>query len=819
MADFHTVVKGDTLSQIAVTYGVTVEKLVELNNITDPDYIVVGQVIRLSGVSNSEPYVFLKPVIKVIGIQSNTDSTVYVTWNWYRDYVENYKVLWEYDTGDGVWFIGNESTTEHKQCTYNAPSNAKRVRFKVKAISQKHKVNGVEVFYWVSGWSTASEYSFSSNPPKTPPTPTVEIDKYTLTAKLDNLDVNATKIQFQVVINDAHVFKSGTASIRTNSASYSCTVDLGNEYKVRCRSCSGNKYSDWSDYTSNISTIPSSPTKITTCKATSKTSVYLKWSSVKTADSYEIQYTTNKNYFDASDQVNSVTGILFNYYEKSGLESGNEYFFRVRAVNDKGNSTWSDIKSVVIGTTPAVPTTWSSTTTAVVGEDLILYWMHNSEDGSDETFAELELYIDGVLRTPNEIIKNETSDDEDEEDQNSSFTIDTSAYSEGCTIQWRVRTAGITKEYGDWSTQRTVDIYAPPTLAFSINNSSGESLDIVESFPIYARGLAGPNTQVPISYHLSITSNDIYETVDNVGNTKIVNAGESVYSKHFDTSEDLLVELSPSNIDLENNISYTATCTVSMNSGLTAESTHDFEVSWTDEQYPPNAEIGIETDTFTASIRPYCVDENEELIEGIRLSVYRREYDGTFTELATGINNTSNIYITDPHPALDYARYRIVATTESTGSVSYYDVPGYPVGGKAVIIQWEEQWSSFDTVNEDTLEQPAWAGSMLKLPYNVDISDSHSPDVSLVEYIGREHPVSYYGTHRGVTSTWSVSIEKDDEETLYSLRRLARWMNDVYVREPSGSGYWANVTVSFSQKHCDLIIPVTLNITRVEGGV
>ena len=51
------------------------------------------------------------------------------------------------------------------------------------------------------------------------------------------------------------------------------------------------------------------------------------------------------------------------------------------------------------------------------------------------------------------------------------------------------------------------------------------------------------------------------------------------------------------------------------------------------------------------------------------------------------------------------------------------------------------------------------------------------------------------------------------------VRRLAAWTGDVYVREPSGSGYWANVTVSFSQKHCEVVIPVTLDIKRVEGGM
>ena len=50
------------------------------------------------------------------------------------------------------------------------------------------------------------------------------------------------------------------------------------------------------------------------------------------------------------------------------------------------------------------------------------------------------------------------------------------------------------------------------------------------------------------------------------------------------------------------------------------------------------------------------------------------------------------------------------------------------------------------------------------------------------------------------------------------LRRLAIWQGDVYVREPSGTGYWAQISVSFDLKHCELTVPVTLNLTRVDGG-
>lgn len=815
-----TVVKGDTLSEIALTYkdyisgstnAARINTLVSLNHIKNPDYIVIGQVIKLSGSTTPAPTNNTsRATISVFGLQSNTDRTVYATWTWTKSNTKEYQVIWYYDTGDGVWFIGNDSTTTDKQSIYNAPSNAKSVRFKVKPISKTRKVNNKETSYWTASWSNIKTYYFSNNPPTTPPVPTVTINKYQLTATLDNLDeVSATSIQFQVVKDDTTVFKTGTTTITTSHASFVCTITAGSEYKVRCRSYKNKQYSDWSEYSSNQATAPAATKGITECKATSTTSVFLKWAPVSTAKTYDLEYTTKKNYFDGSDQVQKVTGIETSQYEKTGLESGLEYFFRVRSVNDEGSSAWSSIVSIIIGKKPSPPTTWSSTTTAITGESLTLYWVHNSEDGSSQTYAELELYIDGVKETYT--VQNTT--DEETKDKTSSYAFDTSEYIEGTTIQWRVRTAGVTKEYGDWSVQRSIDIYAPPTLELSVTNVNGEMFDELVSFPFYVSALAGPNTQAPIGYYLTVIANESYETLDNIGNVKMVKEGEAVYAKHFDTSEQLLVELSANSLTLENNISYTVNCMVSMNSGLTAESYCDFTVTWTEEENWPNAEIGIDEETLVAQICPFCGDKN------VLLSVYRREFDGSFTEIATDIDGSTYTFVTDPHPSLDYARYRVIAKSKTTSAISFYDVPGYPVGEKAAIIQWDEEWSYFDVTEESELEQPPWSGSMLKLPYNIDVSDKYNQEVSLINYAGREHPVGYYGTQKGHTSTWKVEIPATDTETLYTLRRLANWSGDVYIREPSGSGYWANVTVSFSQTHCAVTIPVSFNVTRVEGGM
>lgn len=806
---------GDTLSHIALRYNTTVKKLVELNNIADPNFIVVGQVLKLTGTPTpASTNKTSKATVNVFGLQSNTTRTVYATWSWDKSNTENYKVMWYYGTGDGVWFVGNDSTVTVKQSTYTAPNNATRVKFKVKPISKKRTVNKKETSYWTASWSTEKTYSFSNNPPSTPPVPSVTIKDYTLTAELDNLDVNGTTIQFQIVKNDSSVFKTGTATIKTAHVYYSCAVTAGSEYKVRCRAVRGKIYSDWSDYSNNVGTIPSTPTKISTCRAESETSVYLEWPVVKNAKSYDIEYVTNKNYFEGSDQINSIDGIETTKYTKTGLSIGQEYFFRVRAVNDSGHSGWSPIRSVVLGKGPASPTTWSSTTTAISGEPLTLYWVHNAEDDSDQKAAKLEIYINGVLET--HTITAPTSGDKK---NTGSFVIQTSNYAEGAKIQWRVRTSGISGEFGDWSVERTVDIYAPPTLELLVTDIEDLPLETLTCFPIRVSAITGPATQKPIGYHITVTANEAYETVDTTGNARNVTKGEDIYSGYFDTNDVLSVNLSANDMDLENNISYTITCVASMDSGLTVESNVEFMVAWSDDFYEPNAEIGIDTDNLSASIRPYCEDENGNIIDDVTLSVYRREFDGSFTEIAKNLVNSDSTFVTDPHPALDYARYRVVAMSTLTGAVSYYDVPGYPVGEKSAVIQWDEDWSNFDSTNSDEIETPSWSGSLLKLPYNIDVSDSNKVDVALVEYIGRKHPVTYYGTQVGSRLSLSATIKKDDTETIYALRRLSVWPGDVYIREPSGSGYWANVTVSFGQKHKDLTIPVSIDVVRVEGGV
>lgn len=1417
------------------------------------------------------------PVIKSFGIQSETDRTLYTTWRWNggvvngKDRTDHYRVLWEYTTGDKdssgsiIWFTGNDSTTTKEQSTYNAPSNATRVRVRVKAIAKKHTVNKKEVaWFTTTGWSTIKgtvKAVIKITDPIVigqPSAPTVTIENYVLTASLSNIssDINADQIVFEIIQDDSVDFNTIPAYIVTSSASVSCNVVTGHNYKARCVAYNSKEddQGEWSEYSSNVGTIPVGPNGFASIEAASETSVKLTWEATTNATGYDIEYASDRNYFDTSNQTQtlsiegggSTVGIV------TGLETGKEWFFRLRAKNANGESTWSGIVSVVIGKDPAAPTTWSSTTTCTAGEKITLYWVHNAEDNSPQTSAEIEIKLsvnDSVISTDTIPI---TTSDEDAT-KTYSYEYDTTSLTENTNISWRVRTAGITGNYSEWSTVREINVYAPPNLALEVTDQNGTAIDTVTEYPIRIKGTPGPESQKAVSMYLEVIANESYTTIDNIGNEQLVKKGEKIYSTVVDrpsTEYGCIFWLYPSSINLDNNISYTVNCLVSMDTGLTAEASKTFDVAWTETEYVPSAEIGINKDDISAYIRPYveaseedgsgdesgggnestidisftainvshqfpeysyitfygvtygngryvgtgakyvqddyirtcfyssdginwsegtisasyisrpffvndkfiayesrkgfhystdgkkwtlgtcdepgfkvnniiyandkyiavgeasqnhagiyssenginwyrvytdrtiegytggeygilsvaygnglfvalnnrgsrdcttiyysedgidwmthkmygddmfagpndliynegkfiaigecdgdnlyyrysedgwnwtksdpipnaeleqlpssgeygidgygivyynntyfivgndyggataegalwysinggkwtkfddangnvldedgnvvkflygsdatiainvdkvlvsslegyiyyanispwkqmstlpyrfydgatvvynneihilgsdyssnrkshykwdgnnwtqlddvpyeicnccavvynneihilsssyssayekyhykwdgtnwtevstlpeslsngaavvynneihvfrytyhykwngtnwikvsdlpkyvyyptavvynneihiingaywardqlhlkwngvewtevstlpykfpyrnCAvvynneihilgsgssDSNEIMkshykwngenweevsilpynlyrgaaivydnaihilgsnssdIEGtshysltiassdsgqttypsLTLSVYRREFDGDFTKIATGIKNGSNTYVIDPHPALDFARYRIVAIDNETGAVSYNDPPGYPVDEKAIIIQWDEKWSNFDVDpdNEDALTNPPWTGSLLKLPYNVDVADSNETDVSLVEYIGRKHPVSYYGTQRGETASWSVDIPKSDKDTLYALRRLRVYMGDAYVREPSGSGYWARIKVSFSQTHCETVIPVSIDITRVEGG-
>ena len=114
-ANEHVVSSGDTLSEIAAWYGMTVEDLIALNGIGDPDLIVTGQVLYLasgSGGGGDDGVVVADTVSYGSDTSSSPDSTPWTSDGgnvsdtpWWTDSVWSSTPPW-YDSaqiGDLLW--------------------------------------------------------------------------------------------------------------------------------------------------------------------------------------------------------------------------------------------------------------------------------------------------------------------------------------------------------------------------------------------------------------------------------------------------------------------------------------------------------------------------------------------------------------------------------------------------------------------------------------------------------------------------------------------------------------------------------------------
>ena len=859
--DKWRVVRGDCLWNIAKSVygnGARWTEIADANGISHSrTTIYPNQLLNIPGVTSGAPAPApaptpappptYRPKIEWFSLVAGSQREMLAIWSYNAN---KFLIRWEQWDNAGHLIMLSESQTNSRQAIASGRDTPgwNIIRFSVRPLDDEGN------YLPNTDWAY-QEYDYRNNSPDLPPDPSININENNvLTVTLDNIseNINADSIEIAVYQDDTIKYKTAKVAINQESrfAQYVTNVDPGHNYKVRCRAVRGSIYGGWTNFTSNEQARPAPPTEITTLRPqviseqmSKQYGVFVEWTEAYTAKQYEVQWTTNPELFDVQGGAESQTTE-----EGSGpkllimnIGIGHTYYFRVRSINDKGTSIgWTPIRSTELGTRPSAPTTWSNVQSAVLGEDINLYWMHNSTDGSYETFARLHLTVIDSAHPelePMEYTKViENTRPEEEKGSNGVYTINTNdpewsgLLNEGFIIKWKVQTCGVINEYSEWSTEREINVYAQPSLVLDILNKDDIPIEEITSFPFMITVLASPSTQIPISYYVEIIANDGYTTVDEVGDAKVINPGDKVYQKYYDPERNawkFALEMSPSNIDLQSGVNYTVNVTVSMNSGLNATESKSFDVIFDESGYMPYGDVVIDKETLTATIHPYCMEnyeENDEILqrlsENCKLAVYRREYDGTFTEIATQIDNSEDIYVVDPHPALDYARYRVVAKTDDTGTISFADLKSIKIKDPAIVIQWAEKWTNFDYDNsgENNIEVP-WAGSMIKIPYNVDVTESRGTDVSLINYVGRKHPVSYYGTHIGETASWSCEIPKDDKELLYALRRLSRWDNDVYVREPSGVGYWANVKVNISQKHLDVTIPVSFNITRVEGGM
>ena len=624
-------------------------------------------------------------------------------------------------------------------------------------------------------------------------------------------------------------------------------VKVGHTYRYAMKSYLPNgTESEWSNTSDPVDMKPAAPQKL---KATAVASdkVRLDWENVgRTGSYFTIEYSDDENAWSNNDEA-AITKVRVDEtsiqrYTISGLESGKRWYFRLWRGNDTGESAWAHsglidpitgrewigrtIVSVLLGTTPDAPTTTTTPTAVAADSSVTFSWTHNSEDGSEQSAWELWLDVNG------NVINLGTEWGQTPADA-SSYTTSMSAIqaTDGATVSWWVRTKGVLNTWSPWSRKRTFRVWAKPVVEADITKVDGSAFPregsaiSVETFPFVVGGIGLGYTSgnAPIQWWAKIVANASIRSVDRAGEDIWIAKGQEIWRRtvnvgqHGAYKKSLDIQVEAQDILLTEGASYSLVVGCVTSQGMRGESQGTkFIPRFGASKVPrPFADFDFDDESLTCKIKPRCnIKGTSNLRPNTELSVYRINSDGTPELLADELNNNGKQYIIDTHPNFGRCRYRIVALDTSTGAQNASE--GFAdTNFDSICIQWGD---SFRRISTGGVDGVRYTGERVLLPYNIKIDESYAPDVAFREYMGRNRPVAYYGTQKGMSASWSADLVRgEDTEDIEVLRELAGCMENAYVREPSGLGYWAHVDVSnITQTADSKKVSVTVQVTPVD---
>jgi len=424
------------------------------------------------------------------GIQQDTTAQgvrLYIQYKCTWNNCNGVNVRWDYfDSSTSSWIYGNTST-EAKETTvyYDVPQNVTQAR--VELVPQPTTVNGAPAFgggnithiFNVGDWTIPGKGD----------APEISISKdIELKLVLDNIAQTPTPVEgvmFEVYKKE-HNESQGSLYQKVNAAVYNghaeatVTVTYGAEFTAKSVYYNHRNNFDSDGFPTNgTASDPTQPIKSAPLpvegfgityqiiSAGAMLNLTMTWTENVDANEYEIQYTNYDYDWALVEKVQSITTDQHSYILQ--LQNGGHYRFRIRAKNDAGNSSWYETDKS-FGLAPLAPTTWSDVTRKLNDGSFMLYWKHNSRDSTREIKAEL------VIRPENEPEKTITvsRQNQDEKDwyKNNVYELDTRFYLTSTTVFWKVRTCGESGEYGEWSIEKEIQIYAQPGIQSWLQNDT-----------------------------------------------------------------------------------------------------------------------------------------------------------------------------------------------------------------------------------------------------------------------------------------------------------------------------------------------------------
>ncbi|HEL1762201.1 TPA: LysM peptidoglycan-binding domain-containing protein [Streptococcus suis] len=156
-AETYTVKSGDTLSEIAETHNITVEKLAEQNKISNLDFIHVGQVIELGDVTVNA----VESSVEQAQSATSSTSTATVTTSTYssnlsaedaaaKEWIAMKESSGSYDARNGIYIGRYQLTNTYLNGDYS-PENQERVADAYVA-ERYGSWSAAKAFWLANGW-------------------------------------------------------------------------------------------------------------------------------------------------------------------------------------------------------------------------------------------------------------------------------------------------------------------------------------------------------------------------------------------------------------------------------------------------------------------------------------------------------------------------------------------------------------------------------------------------------------------------------------------------------------------------------------------
>ncbi len=543
-----------------------------------------------------------------------------------------------------------------------------------------YRVDQTDSWGTTSAWSSTAEKAIVALPSAPSVTAVAQVSG-TTNAKA-TITVNATNAASMQVERKASSASSWT-TIYNGSPTTSVTDACGaGTWQYRAKNTNAAGSSSYSS-TASVTVVgaPSAPT-ISAARA-GGTSIALTLSSAGTALVIQRQTSGSSTW----TQVYSGTKVS-SYTDSPGTGT---YRYRSQASNVAGSSAWSSTTDWVTPMAPpSAPTLTAPASGSVhaTGETVTLSWTHNPTDGSAQTKAEVGTSTDGGTTWTTSTFTTKTS---------TTLKVASSA-----TVTWRVRTAGVSKEYGAYATS-SYKVYVAPVVTVTVDET-------VEAIPFDISWSKGAADGSVASTALAIKDSD----------------GATVWSASFGSGV-ASYAVKASDWIPSNGKTYTVEATVRSSVGLTGSGSASFSAAY---EAPGKPVLGLTVDDETGAVS-VAVNQEESDVATSYLTLAR---DGLTLASSVAVGTA----VLDRTPALDRTvTYRAVAVAESGAVSEATETCIVPSNG-------------FFFFN--------FGSNCAKAGMNASDKSSTKPEYTTTQAAGRTLPVVAYGEHRTTTGSFSAYV-------------------------------------------------------------